>query len=168
MRIDYDNNLFNDEELENTPERVKRFHEEWEKNQEFDFTCFDNIVYDQMVILKDIDFASMCAHHLLPFKGVVHIGYVPGKKICGLSKLARTVDKFASKPQLQEQMTHEIADFIYYKMNPKGVMVVVEAAHDCMRIRGVKKPNSTMVTSALKGVFKKQMPRDEFLRLIGK
>lgn len=168
MIIEIPDELFDEESLQNTPKRIKRFMEEWERNKEFNFTTFDNPNYDQMVILKDIDFYSLCEHHLLPFYGKAHIGYIPDKKICGISKLARVVDKFASKPQLQERLTQEIADFIEEKLQPQGVMVVIEGIHLCMRMRGVKKPNSVMVTSAIKGVFKKQDAREEFLRLIGK
>jgi GTP cyclohydrolase I len=167
MKIEYEDNLFNKEEKENTPERIERFHKEWAENANFKFTVFDNPGYDQMIICKDIDFASLCSHHLLPFKGRAHIGYIPDKKICGLSKLARTVDAFASKPQLQEGLTEDITSFISDKLKPLGLMVVLDAAHDCMRIRGVKKPNSTMVTSSVKGVFRdKPQAREEFLRLI--
>jgi len=154
------------EELENTPKRIKKFVKEWKKNEKFKFTTFPNPGYDQMVILKNIDFSSLCSHHLLPFHGKAHIGYIPDKKICGISKLARTVDKFASRPQTQEELTQNIADFLEKKLKPLGVMIVMEAQHDCMRIRGVKKQNSVMVTSAIRGLFEKQEVREEFLKLI--
>lgn len=166
MDINIDDSLFGEEELKNTPGRYERFLKEWAENNDFKFTVFDNPGYDQMVILKDIDFSSMCSHHLLPFHGKTSIGYIPGSKICGISKLARVVDKFASRPQVQERMTQEIADFIQDKLNPKGVMVVVSGVHDCMRIRGVKKQNSEMITSAIKGEFTKPETRNEFLKLL--
>ena len=166
MKLTLNDSLFNEEELQNTPSRYEGFLKEWAGNNNFNFTIFDNPGYDQMVILKDIDFSSLCSHHLLPFHGVAHVGYIPGSKICGISKLARVLDKFASRPQIQEQMTQEIADFIEEQLQPKGVMVIVSAQHDCMRIRGVKKQNSHMVTSAIKGEFKNAEARNEFLKLI--
>jgi GTP cyclohydrolase I len=166
MKIEYDDTLFNDEELKNTPDRIKRFTEEWKKKQNFNFTVFDNPNYSQMVILKKIEFASLCAHHLLPFHGHADVGYIPDKKICGISKLARTVDMFSCCPQTQEKLTEEIVNFLNRKLAPKGVMVVLQAAHDCMRIRGVKKQHSIMITSAFRGVFEEQKVREEFLRLI--
>jgi GTP cyclohydrolase I len=166
MKVNFNNKLFTEEELQNTPIRIKRFFEEWSNNKIFNFTIFDSHNYNEMIILKDIEFASMCSHHLLPFHGKAHIGYIPNNKICGISKLARTVDMFASKPQAQERLTEQIVDFLMTKLNPKGVMLVMEAAHDCMRIRGVKKQNSIMITSAIRGVFEKQEVREEFLRLI--
>jgi len=141
---------FNDEELENTPRRIVNFYKEWLGNDSFKFTVFDNPGYDQLIGLKDIDFYSMCSHHMLPFYGKAHIFYLPDKKICGISKLARTVKKFASKPQVQEQLTNEIADFIMEKLNPKFVMIIVEAQHLCMLMRGVKQHNSKMITSAIR------------------
>jgi len=161
---------FDEESKQNTPDRIKRFMQELKDKQEFKFTVFDNEEqYNDMVILKNIRFMSFCSHHLLPFTGIAHVGYIPDPngKICGLSKLARTVDKFASKPQLQERMTCEIADFLIEKLAPQGVMVVVKATHMCMSERGVSKPNAVMVTSAVRGFFKeKPEVRQEFLRLI--
>jgi GTP cyclohydrolase I len=167
MEVEFDDKLFVPEELLNTPERIRKFQREWESNRKFHFTTFDNPGYHDMIILKDIDFASLCAHHLLPFMGRCHIGYIPNGNICGISKLARTVDMFASKPQLQEKMTSEIADFLLLKLDPKGVMVVVEGQHDCMRIRGVRKASSIMVTSAIRGVFERPEVRQEFMGVIG-
>lgn len=160
---------FNEEELENTPKRIARFYEEWQKNQKFKFTVFKKET-DQLIVLKDINFFSMCSHHLLPFFGVAHIGYLPNRKICGVSKLARTVRKFASKPQIQERMTEEIADYLYKKLEPKWVMVVVEAQHLCMLMRGVKQSSSKMITSAIrrKKGFLGESVKQEFMRLIGK
>lgn len=156
---------FNEEELKNTPDRVKRFVDEWNDN-DFNFTMFDNPDYDEMIVLKDIEFSSICSHHLLPFHGHGSIGYIPDKKICGISKLARALDKFAHRPQTQEKLTQDLGDFLEEKLKPKGLMIVLEAQHDCMRIRGVKKKESNMVTSVVRGVFKKNEVRQEFLELI--
>ncbi len=113
-----------------------------------------SVNYDEMVVLRDVPFFSMCEHHLLPFTGVAHIAYLPRDKVVGLSKLARVVDLFARRPQIQEQLTTQVADLLMEKLDPKGVAVVMEATHTCMTIRGVKKPGSIMVTSALRGLFK--------------
>ena len=166
MKIEISDSLFDEESKRNTPKRIERFKKEWKKNQNFKFTIFDNPGYDQMIILKDIDFYSLCEHHLLPFYGKIHIGYIPNKKICGISKLARTVDKFASKPQLQERLTQEIADYIEKKLKPQGVIVIVEGIHLCMRMRGIKKDNAVMITSAIRGSFKNLETRQEFFALL--
>lgn len=165
--------LFSDEELENTPERIEGFREEWRENREYDkFTTFENPGYDQMVTLKDIEFFSVCAHHLLPFQGKAHIAYIPDEEVLGISKLARAVDKFASKPQTQERLTDEVAEFLMDTVEPKGVMVVMEGKHQCMTMRGVQKQNSTMQTSDVRGWFKDPPddpgvnPREEFLDLL--
>lgn len=170
MKIEIPDELFNDEELKNTPDRYKRFIEEWtDKCKDFKFTMFDNPSYGGMVIIKDISFSSACAHHLLPFVGKGHIGYIPDKKICGASKLIRALEKFASKPQTQEKLNRELIEYLMKQLNPKGVAVILEAEHNCMRIRGVKNPTSIMITSEVRGVFKTDdKTRDEFLRLIGK
>lgn len=166
--LTYPQGLLDKEERINTPLRVERFWKEWAGKNDFKFTTFKNPGYDQLILLKNIDFASVCSHHLLPFIGKAHIGYIPNGRICGISKLARVLDKFASRPQLQERMTQQIADFIQKELKPKGVMVIIEGEHMCMRIRGVKKTGATMTTSAIKGVFKKKEPREEFLALIGR
>jgi GTP cyclohydrolase I len=119
-----------------------------------------------MIILKDIDFESLCSHHLLPFTGKVHIGYVPLGTICGISKLARAVDKFSHKPQLQEKFTQELIVYLNNQLAPKGIMIVVEAQHACMTCRGPKKKNAVMITSAIEGIFRQQEVRQEFLNLI--
>jgi len=160
---------FNEEELQNTARRIKDFYKEWYSNYEFKFTLFDNEKdYDELVILKDIDFYSMCSHHMLPFYGKVHIAYLPSDKVCGVSKLARAVKKFASKPQIQEQLTQEIADFLNQQLQPKFLMVVVEAQHLCMLMRGVKQHNSKMITSAIR--YKEEINpeplKKEFLSLL--
>lgn len=110
--------------------------------------------YDEMVLVRDITFNSMCEHHLLPFMGKAHVGYIPHGKVTGLSKLARVVDEIARRPQVQERMTHMIADLIEAELQPKGVIVVIEAEHTCMTIRGVKKPGALTVTSAVRGLLK--------------
>ena len=126
-----------------------------------------NEKYDEMVIVKDIDFFSMCEHHMLPFFGKVHVAYIPNGKIVGLSKIPRIVDVFARRLQVQERMTQEIADTIEKYLNPIGVGVVVEAYHMCMMMRGVEKQNSTTSTSAMHGIFKSDArTRGEFLNLI--
>lgn len=123
--------------------------------------------YDQMVLVRDISFNSMCEHHLLPFMGVAHIGYLPNEKVTGLSKLARVVEDVSHRPQVQERMTHQIADLIEEVLDAKGVVVVLEATHTCMTIRGVRKPGSLTVTSAVRGLLKTNISsRAEALSLI--
>ncbi|MDO4695685.1 GTP cyclohydrolase I FolE [Porphyromonas sp.] len=122
--------------------------------------------YQQMVIVKDIDFYSMCEHHMLPFFGKAHIAYIPNKYITGLSKLPRVVDIFARRLQVQERLTTEIKDCIQDTLNPMGVMVVIEAQHMCMQMRGVQKQNSITTTSDFTGVFQDQRTREEFMSLI--
>lgn len=123
--------------------------------------------YDQMVLVRDISFNSMCEHHLLPFMGVAHIGYLPNHKVTGLSKLARVVEEVSHRPQVQERMTAQIADLIDSVLDTKGVVVVLEATHTCMTIRGVRKPGSLTVTSAVRGLLKTNISsRAEALSLI--
>jgi GTP cyclohydrolase I len=123
--------------------------------------------YDEMVLVKDIEFASCCEHHLLPFTGKAHIGYLPAGKVVGLSKLARVVDAVAKRPQVQEQMTEQIADLVMAELQPRGVGVMVEASHSCMTIRGVRKPGSVTTTDALRGLFKTNpATRAEFMALV--
>ena len=125
--------------------------------------------HDEMVTLKDIPFYSMCEHHFLPFHGTAHVGYLPNGKIVGLSKIARAVEIFARRPQVQERLTSQIADAIETNLGAKGVGVVIEAEHLCMTARGVRKPGSSMVTSAMRGRFRTtENTRQEFLRLIGR
>lgn len=114
--------------------------------------------YDELVLVKDISFNSMCEHHLLPFIGNAHVGYLPRGKVVGLSKLARVVEEVSHRPQVQERMTHQIADLLQQELDPKGVIVVIEAAHSCMTIRGVRKPGSMTITSAVRGLFKTNHP----------
>ena len=125
------------------------------------------IEYDEMVIVKDIDFFSMCEHHLLPFYGRVHVGYLPNKKVVGLSKIPRIVDVFARRLQVQERLTVQIAETLKSKLNAHGVGVVVEARHLCMMMRGVEKQNTIAVSSSMLGAFRSQpQTRQEFLKLI--
>jgi GTP cyclohydrolase I len=126
-----------------------------------------DVEYDEMVIVKDIEFFSMCEHHLLPFFGKAHIAYVPNGKVIGLSKIPRVVDVFARRLQVQERLTTEVADAISEAIAPQGVAVILEAQHLCMMMRGVEKQHSATVTSAMRGVFKTQLQtRNEFLSLV--
>jgi GTP cyclohydrolase I len=123
--------------------------------------------YDEIVVVRDIPFNSMCEHHLLPFFGKVHIAYLPDGKVVGISKLARTVEAFAHRPQLQERLTTDIADVLIRKIEARGVAVLIEATHTCMTIRGVKKPGVKIVTSALRGQFRRDLgSRNEVLALL--
>jgi GTP cyclohydrolase I len=123
--------------------------------------------YDEVVLLRDIEFHSLCEHHLLPFTGRAHVAYLPGGKVVGLSKLARLVEGYARRPQVQERLTTQIADALMEELSPAGAACVIEATHTCMTIRGVKKPGSTMVTSALRGIFKDNASsRHEILSLM--
>lgn len=125
--------------------------------------------YDEMVLVRDITFHSMCEHHLLPFIGTAHIGYIPRGRVTGLSKLARVVDEVSRRPQVQERMTHTIADLMEKELDAKGVIVVLEAEHTCMTIRGVKKPGAMTITSAVRGLLKKDASsRAEAMALINK
>ena len=157
--------------LKDTPGRVVRAYEEMTKGYGMDVQgilskVFD-IEYNQMVVSRDIQFTSLCEHHLLPFHGVAHIAYVPDKHVVGLSKLARTVDCYAWRLQVQERMTDQIGTAINKALRPQGVGVVICASHMCMGCRGVRKPEAKMLTSYLSGVFKKGDTRHEFLRLAG-
>lgn len=159
------------EHTKDTPKRVVKSYAElfsgYKKTAEEALgTVFTNDGYDQMVILKDIEFYSTCAHHMIPFVGKCHIGYIPGEKVVGLSKLARVTEVFARRLQLQERLTKDIADSIDKVLSPKGVMVVMQAKHFCVCSRGIGKQNSSMVTSAIKGAFQEPSARDEFLKLI--
>lgn len=149
----------NREGLRRTPNRVARMYAELFSGIGDDPKKYVQQVfkeeYDEIVLLKDIPFYSMCEHHLLPFIGHAHVGYVPDGNIIGVSKLARVVEAFARRPQVQERLTTQIAEFIMKEIKAKGVAVVIEATHTCMTIRGVKKPGSVMVTSAMLGLFRK-------------
>jgi len=161
-----------DEGLAETPRRIADMYLElfqglWQNPRDVLNVTFDEN-HDEMVILRDIPFYSMCEHHFLPFHGQAHVGYLPDGKIVGLSKLARAVEVFARRPQVQERLTSQVADCIEDVLGAKGVGVVISAEHLCMTARGVRKPGSSMVTSAMRGRFRSDMStRSEFLRLIG-
>jgi GTP cyclohydrolase IA len=123
--------------------------------------------YDELVLVRDISFNSMCEHHMLPFMGVAHVGYVPNGKVAGLSKLARVVEEVSKRPQVQERMTHQIADLMTNELDAKGVIVVLEATHSCMTIRGIRKPGSLTITSAVRGLLRtSESTRAEAMSLI--
>jgi GTP cyclohydrolase I len=157
------------EGLERTPERVARMYDELLAGYRVDPYALINeavfdIEYDQMVIVRDIEFYSLCEHHMLPFIGRAHVAYVPTNKVIGLSKIPRVVDLFARRLQVQERLTRQIADFLEAALHPNGVAVVVEGLHLCSMMRGVKKANARMVTSAMLGSFKdNETTRKEFL-----
>jgi GTP cyclohydrolase IA len=157
------------EGLKNTPKRVSRMYAELLAGYKADSETLVNgavfeVSYDEMVIVRDIEFYSMCEHHLLPFMGRVHVAYIPSGKVIGLSKIPRIVDMFARRLQVQERMTRQIADFIRDVLQPQGVAVVVEALHLCTMMRGVKKHNARMTTSAMHGAFRANLAtRQEFL-----
>ncbi len=158
------------EGLQDTPSRVANMYSELLAGmtaQPSEHLRVFHEEYDEIVLLKDIPFFSVCEHHLMPFIGTAHVAYLPAGCVLGLSKIARIVDVYAKRLQVQERLTNEIADFMMTSLGPKGVAVVLEASHSCMTIRGVKKPGSTMVTSALRGGFKKDpRTRSEVLALI--
>ncbi len=160
------------EGLKNTPQRVADMYEEIfsgiKQNPYDQIKVFCNEEHDEMIILKDIPFFSICEHHLLPFFGKTHIAYIPkNNKLIGLSKLARIVDIYSKRLQLQERLTTQIADLLIKAINPLGVFVILEAEHLCTTMRGIKKPGSLMVTSAVRGVFRKnESTRKEALVLI--
>ena len=161
------------EGLADTPRRVAEMYAELfsglGKDPCAELTVSFDEGHQEMIIARDIPFYSMCEHHLLPFFGVAHVGYIPGPagKVVGISKLARVVDVVAKRPQLQERMTKQIADAIYEALEPDGAGVVIEAEHLCMVMRGVRKPGTTIVTSAVRGTFRtKSVTRSEFLSLI--
>jgi len=124
--------------------------------------------HQEMILVRDIPFYSVCEHHLLPFHGEAHVGYIPRGRVVGISKLARVVDCLAKRPQVQERLTSQIADLVQERVQPSGVAVVVRAEHLCMQMRGIRKPGSKVVTSAMRGVFRKsEATRLEFLSLLG-
>ncbi len=157
------------EGLQRTPHRVAKMYSEVLEGYEVDPVALVNgalfdVEYDEMVVVKDIEFFSMCEHHMLPFFGRAHVAYIPGKKIIGLSKLPRMVDMFARRLQVQERMTRQIADMIDEVLSPQGVAVVVEGSHMCGMMRGVEKEHPRMVTTAMLGVFKEDRAvRNEFM-----
>lgn len=157
--------------LRDTPRRIAEMYAEIvggltiDPREELSVTF--EVAHDEMVILRDIPFYSLCEHHFLPFHGLAHVGYIPDGRIVGISKLARVVDGYARRPQVQEQLTSQIAEAIMETLVPDGVAVVIEAEHLCMTMRGVKKPGSRMITSAMRGLFKgATVTRAEFLSLV--
>ena len=159
------------EGLAKTPDRVARALQYLTKGYEDDpRTVIGDALfvedYSEMIIVRDIDFFSLCEHHMMPFYGRAHVAYVPDRHIVGISKIARLVECFARRLQVQERMTKQIADTLSQVLHPLGVGVVVRAEHLCMRMRGVEKPNSAVVTSALVGAFQKRETRQEFMNLI--
>lgn len=159
------------EGLQETPARVARMYAEMFAGLHEDPRLHLRKVftekYDEIVLVRDIQFQSMCEHHLLPFIGKAHIGYVPAGKVLGLSKLARLVESVSRRPQVQERMTEQIATLLVEELAPKGVAVVLEAEHSCMALRGVRKPGSRCVTSAMKGLFRENLStRSEVMQLI--
>jgi GTP cyclohydrolase IA len=158
-----------DESLAGTPARVARAYAEMLSPQPFDLTTFPNDeAYDELIVIRDIPFHSLCEHHLLPFIGVAHIGYLPGSRILGLSKFARVVEHFARRLQVQERLTSQIAQWLNENLSPRGVGVVLEAEHLCMSLRGVRAGGARTVTSALHGTVRHdERTRAEFLALVG-
>jgi GTP cyclohydrolase I len=162
-----------DPNLAETPERVAKMYIELfrglEEGAEPKVTLFPNDEhYTAMVIEKDIPFYSMCSHHLIPFYGHAHMAYIPNERIIGLSKMPRIVDFYAHRPQLQERLTEQVAGFLHDQLSPQGVMVVVEARHLCVEMRGIKKPGAMTVTSAIRGIFFNRPVREEFLDLLNR
>jgi GTP cyclohydrolase I len=160
--------------LKETPERVARLYEEifagLKTPTEELCKSIEGESHDELVLIKDIPFYSICEHHLLPFIGKAHVAYIPsGGKIVGLGELAKAVEFFAKRPQVQERLTTQLADLLMERLKPKGAMVIIDAEHLCMSMRGVKKPGTRTVTSAVRGIFRtKQSTREEFLELIKK
>ncbi len=162
------------EGLQNTPDRVSRMYAELLSGYSADPQkiingALFNINYDEMVLVRDIEFYSLCEHHMLPFLGRAHVAYLPKGKVIGLSKIPRVVDMYARRLQVQERMTRQIADFLQHTLEPQGVAVVVEAVHMCSMMRGVKKHDARMTTSAMHGAFRTNLAtRQEFLDNIGR
>ena len=162
------------EGLLRTPERVRRMYDELTAGYHVDPDRLINgatfaVEYDEMVVVRDIEFFSLCEHHLLPFIGKAHVGYLPRGRVIGLSKIPRIVDMYAQRLQVQERLTVQVADFLMEKLEPKGVACVIEATHLCTMMRGVKKQEATMVTSSMTGTFRRDArTRAEFMGLIGK
>ena len=157
------------EHLAETPRRVAAAFAEMLTPEPFDLTTFPNDErYDELVLARDIPFRSLCEHHLLPFSGVAHVGYLPARRILGLSKLARIVDRFASDLQTQERLTSQVAEWLDRHLEPKGVGVVLEADHTCMSLRGVRSTGARTLTSAVHGILRDDArSRQEFFALTG-
>jgi GTP cyclohydrolase I len=159
------------EGLLETPDRVARMYAEVFQGLHLDprihLTKLFTQKYDEIVLVRDIRFSSFCEHHLLPFSGTAHVAYLPNGKVVGLSKIPRVLDVLARRPQMQERLTEELADLLMRELDAKGVAVVVEASHSCMTVRGVRKPGSSFVTSAMRGAFKDRLAtRTEVMSLI--
>ncbi len=154
------------EGLRNTPARYVRFLKDFLEPKEFEFTTFKNEGIDEMITVSNIPFFSLCEHHLLPFFGTATIAYIPDKKIIGLSKIPRVLNKYTSDLQNQERITKQVADFLQEKLKCKGVAVSLKARHLCMEMRGVKSHDTYTTTTTLLGAFKEKEPRAEFLSLI--
>jgi len=159
------------EGLKETPARVARMYAEMfsglHEDPRIHLQKFFTEQYDEVVLVRDISFNSMCEHHMLPFMGLAHIGYMPNGRVIGLSKLARVVEVVARRPQVQERMTETIANLLLEELEAKGVAVIIEATHTCMTIRGIRKPGSLCVTSAMKGIFRSNLSsRSEIMNLI--
>jgi GTP cyclohydrolase I len=156
-----------EEGMAQTPARMTRAYIEMLSPRPFDLTTFPNDAgYDELIIARSIPVHSVCEHHLLPFVGVAHVGYLPGDRILGLSKLARVVELFARRPQVQERLTQQVADWLQQQVAPRGVGVVVEAEHLCMTLRGVSASGTTTITSALHGQLRLAAARAEFFSLV--
>ncbi|HUJ09132.1 MAG TPA: GTP cyclohydrolase I FolE [Verrucomicrobiae bacterium] len=159
------------EGLQETPDRVARMYEEifgqGEEEPRVSLSKQFDEQHHEVVLVKDIPFFSMCEHHLMPFFGKAHVAYIPNGHVVGISKLARVVESFARRPQVQERLTSQIADIVNEELRPKGVAVVCEAVHTCMTMRGVKKPGSSVITSAMRGAFQRNVAtRTEIMALI--
>jgi len=159
--------------IKDTPERVAKMYEEifagLQSPPDELLKTIEGETHDEMILIKDIPFYSVCEHHLLPFIGKAHIAYIPAGDIVGLSELARALEHLAKRPQVQERLTSQLADMIMQKLKPKGAMVIIDADHLCMSMRGIKKPGSRTVTSAVRGTFRtKASTREEMLELIKK
>lgn len=157
------------ESMSGTPGRMARAYAELFSPRPFDLTTFPNDEgYDELVLARSIPVRSVCEHHLLPFVGTAHVGYLPGRRILGLSKLARVVEHFACRPQVQERLTKQVADWLQTQLEPQGVGVVIEAEHSCMTLRGVQATGSSTLTSTLLGTLRSDArSRSEFLALAG-
>ncbi len=162
------------EGLRDTPDRVRRMYAELTDGYRIDPDALLNgaafeVDYDEMVVVRDIEFYSLCEHHLLPFFGKAHVGYLPRGRVIGLSKIPRVVDMYAHRLQVQERLTQQVATFLMERLEPKGVACVIEATHLCTVMRGVRKQEATMVTSAMLGTFRSDpRTRGEFLTFIGR
>lgn len=162
LGVDCDN-----ESMARSPRRMAQAYAAMLSSRPFEMTTFDNDEgYDELVLVRAIPVQSVCEHHLLPFTGRAHIGYLPGQRILGLSKFARVVEMFARRPQVQERLTQQVADWIDHELTPRGVGVVIEAEHTCMTLRGVRAAGTTTRTSALRGALRDGATRAEFLTLL--